>query len=227
MLEGGGPSSWDPVKTTLNQVAHTSNFAGQTRIVPGAPEMSLLMELATTRGNNRAMPPIATRTIDQPNVDLLREWIRRLGGVSDAGMDGGGAAPVEAGVVVDAGAPDAAALDAAEPDAAEPDAAAPDARADDAGPEDAEVDAGLENDAGLVEPLDAAEQVPDAVVEPGPDAGVVVEVPDAGVVVEEPDTGVVEVPDAGVSEVPVDVVDAGLVTEDPVIDPALAAPAPS
>lgn len=240
MLEGGGPSTWDPIKTTLNQVAHTSNFVGRTRIVPGAPEASLLMELATTRGNNRAMPPIATRTIDQPNVDLLREWIKRLGGAADAGMDGGGPA-ADAGV----------AFDAAEPDAAEADAAALDASVDDRGPGDAEVDANVDNDAGVVEPPDAGVvvEVPDADVVPeAPDAGVievpdagavevldagaVVEVPDAGVVVEDPppvevpDAGVVEVPDAGVSEVPVEVVDAGLVPEVAVTDPALAPTTP-
>lgn len=233
MLEGGGPATWDPIKTTLNQVAHTSNFVGQTRIVPGAPEASLLMELATTRGNNRAMPPIATRTIDQPNVDLLREWIRRLGGASDAGMDGG-EAPVEAGVIAEAAAPDAG----------EPDATAPDASADDGGAVDAEVDAGFDNDAGVVEPPDAGvvvevpdadvvPEVPDADVIEVPDAGVV-EVPDAGAVVEAPDAGVVEVPppvevpdagvvdetEAAVSEVPV-VVDAGLVPEVPVTNPAV------
>lgn len=247
MLEAGGPSTWDPVRTTLSQTAHTSNFAGATRIVPGAPEASLLMELATTRGNNRAMPPIATRTLDQPNIDLLREWIRRLGGASDGGMDGGApAAGLEAGVVFDA-----AVVDAATPDVSL-----------DADTRDAEVDGSVENDAAVVEAPDAgvSAELPDAAVAPEapdaevlpeapdaevvpeapdagvvevpdagvvevPDADIVVEVPDAGVAeppppVELPDTGVTEAPDAGVSELPVEIADAGLVPEPPVTDPA-------
>jgi hypothetical protein len=221
MIESGGPATWDPIKTTLDQKAHTSNFAGATRIVPGVPEASLLMELAITRGNNRAMPPIATRTLDQPNVDLLREWIRRLGRATDGGIDGGAPAG-DASIVFDAEAPDVALADAALPDAAA------DAAVDDAAAGDADVAAHLDDDGGLVEPSDAS------VVVEGPDTGVLVEPSDAGVVVEAADAGVVvqgpavieppdaaadQTPDAGVDEVPVVVEDAGLVAEVPVTEP--------
>lgn len=93
-------SEWNPVKTTLNVTAHISNFVGETRIVPGAPGSSLVIDVASTRGSNRQMPPIATRMVDGRGVALLKEWVLRLGA-----RDGGTSAP-DAGVPAeDAGVP--------------------------------------------------------------------------------------------------------------------------
>jgi hypothetical protein len=199
VIQSGDLASWGPLKTTIGQLAHTSNFAGSTRIVPGSPEQSLLVQLAETRGSNRAMPPIASRIVDEQGVANLREWIRRLGDKADAGArDAGSAAgPLDA---LDAGLADAS------------------LSGFDAEVSDATVggDAALA-DGGLVELADAG--VP-AVTEPL-DAGVlppVVEPVDAGLSV--PVTPPVTEPvDAGVPVVAPPVTPAPLPTP-PVVSPA-------
>ncbi|MET0342050.1 MAG: hypothetical protein ABW252_13685 [Polyangiales bacterium] len=87
---------WNPVKTTLNVNAHISNFLGETRIVPGAPDRSLIIDVASTRGTNRQMPPIASRVVDGRGVALLKDWVLKLGALDGGvptppagGMDGG------------------------------------------------------------------------------------------------------------------------------------------
>jgi hypothetical protein len=54
-------------------------WGGQKRIVPGSPGQSLLYNLvASRRGKNDQMPPIASRVVDQQHVDALRAWIQAL-----------------------------------------------------------------------------------------------------------------------------------------------------
>lgn len=78
-------TAWDPVRTTRNVTAHISNFAGEVRIVPGAPRESLIVGVASVRGSNRQMPPLGTRVVDQRGVVLITDWIARMRPTSDAG----------------------------------------------------------------------------------------------------------------------------------------------
>ena len=82
-LDGPQPE-WNPMKTTLNVPAHVVNFAGAVRIVPGSPRGSLIVDVASTRGSNRQMPPIGSRVVDGRGVALISDWITKLGKL-DAG----------------------------------------------------------------------------------------------------------------------------------------------
>jgi uncharacterized repeat protein (TIGR03806 family) len=46
-------------------------------VAPGVPERSLLLDRMQRRGHGQ-MPPIGTNQIDQPAIDLIREWIQKL-----------------------------------------------------------------------------------------------------------------------------------------------------
>jgi hypothetical protein len=86
-------TEWNTLQTTIHRTAVTT-FVGSVRIVPGAPERSLLLRLASLRGSADQMPPLGTRVVDQAPLDRLRTWIVRLG-------DGGLGAPP----LMDAGVP--------------------------------------------------------------------------------------------------------------------------
>ena len=88
---------WDDVKTTVDVAAHIANFAGRRRIVPGEPDQSLLIELASTRAAGRQMPPIATKLVDPVGIQAVRAWIQALGNKKIVDID--------ASVPLDAGAP--------------------------------------------------------------------------------------------------------------------------
>jgi hypothetical protein len=170
-LDGRSSADFAPLRTTLGVRVNNPNWNGQTRIVPGDPERSLLYHLISHRGMGDQMPPFATRIIDEEHVALVGAWIRALppvalpdGGppdalVVDAGEDM--ATPADAGA--DA-AEDAAAVDPGEDAMTPADAPSPDAPEPDAAPADAAPDT-IEPDA--VAP-DASE--PDASAGP-PDAG--------------------------------------------------------
>jgi hypothetical protein len=78
LLDGRPSNDFDAIKLLVNREAQTAQWAGQTRIVPGNPDESLLYHLVTTRvegGGNRQMPPLASRVVDDENTDKIREWI--------------------------------------------------------------------------------------------------------------------------------------------------------
>ncbi len=45
------------------------------RVVPGAPDASLIMHRMGSRNPNRQMPPLGTRQVDEQALQLLRQWI--------------------------------------------------------------------------------------------------------------------------------------------------------
>jgi hypothetical protein len=183
-LDAATTADWNIVKLTVGMPTVTPNFSPGTRIIKGDPDGSTLVQLAQTRGSNRAMPPLGTNIVDLKGLAVVREWISRLGGhhPSDGGvaMDGGGldATVPDAGVptvdatTADAGNSDADLVDAEMVDGEVADAEVPDAEVPDAEVPDAEVPDAEIPDAGLpvtpppaVEPPPAAVQAPPPVVE--------------------------------------------------------------
>jgi hypothetical protein len=143
---------WNTIKTTLNQQVVATYF-GSIRIVPGAPDSSLLVRLVSARGTLDQMPPLGTRVVDREQVARVRAWIARL----DHGI------AIDAGVPthVDAGAPLVEASDASTTTTNDAEVPSLDAETTDAeGPLGAdavvaEADASEAVDAGLPEPLEA------------------------------------------------------------------------
>lgn len=100
----GGPltaSNCDPLKTTVGVPATSGGWTSPvhwTRIVPGDPNDSLLVQLISNRGKNNPvkgqMPPIATDLVDTTHVAAVVAWVNAMAG--DAG-DGGAEAAAEAG----------------------------------------------------------------------------------------------------------------------------------
>lgn len=192
-LEDPSSAGWDLLKNTINVPPVTPNFGTAIRIVPGAPDDSLIVQLANTRGSSRAMPPIASRVTDPDGLQLLRDWIAAMGGdggvpdggVSDGGNDGGSTSadagdagvPDDAGVSSDAGTADDAGSDAdttpadtdaggldGSVDAGELDAGSPDAMTEDAGLDDVTSPDAEDIDTATATMGDDA-QAPDAAVE--------------------------------------------------------------
>ena len=99
-LDGRSSKTFDASTTTVGVAVRNANWTGQVRIVPGAPEASLLYDLISHRGTGRQMPPFATNLVDQENIARVGAWIRLLppGPPLDAGADAGAS-------VVDAGDP--------------------------------------------------------------------------------------------------------------------------
>jgi hypothetical protein len=110
-LDAASTADWNIVKLTVGVPSVTANFFGGTRIVPGFPDKSLIVQLAQTRGSNMAMPPIGTRIVDPAGLATIRAWITRLGGpASDAGsaLDGGVSTGMDGAVeLVSTATPDA------------------------------------------------------------------------------------------------------------------------
>ena len=171
-------SEWDIFQTTLRARPITPAWASETRVVPGAPDRSLLVRLISSRGTEQ-MPPIGTHLIDHANVDAVKAWIAHMTpDPVDAGSpDASDGAPPD--VVVppdvigddagpDAGPdvepPDANAPDAGPPDDAAPDAGTPDGGPPDTGPPDAAAppDAGTPDDGGLPDAAVPDSSLPDA-----------------------------------------------------------------
>ena len=46
-------------------------------VAPGAPERSVLLQRMNTRGTGQ-MPIIATHSVHQQAVDVIRQWIREM-----------------------------------------------------------------------------------------------------------------------------------------------------
>ncbi len=123
LLDGRSSADFDARATTLNLLATTPTWNGQTRIVPGDPTHSLLVKLITSRGTDNPvanqMPPIASNLVDGPDTQAVIAWISKMPAppIADAGSDAES---------VDATAPPDASLDAsadASPDAPPGDAA--------------------------------------------------------------------------------------------------------
>jgi hypothetical protein len=129
LLDGRSSAAFDSLTTTVNRTADTPTWAGQTRIVPGDPNDSLLVKLITNRGTNNPvsnqMPPIATLLVDGPDTQNIVAWIRAMprpptldAGPADAGpaafpdaaidatVDDSNASEAGSAESVDAGLPD-------------------------------------------------------------------------------------------------------------------------
>ena len=82
LLDGRSSAAFDTLTTTVNRTADTPGWAGQTRIVPGDPNDSLLVKLITNRGTNNPvsnqMPPIASLLVDGPDTQDVVAWIRAM-----------------------------------------------------------------------------------------------------------------------------------------------------
>jgi hypothetical protein len=149
LLDGRSSANFDTRTTTLDQLATTPTWAGQTRIIPGDPMHSLLVKLITNRGTDNPvanqMPPIASRIVDQPDTQAVIEWITKMAPPTDAGTADGGTTDGEAS---DAEASDAGTGDAGTGDAETNDATTP----NDSGGTDATADGGATDaDAGTTD----------------------------------------------------------------------------
>jgi hypothetical protein len=159
-LDGRSSAGFASRMTTLGVLANTPTWSGQTRVEPGDPSHSLVVELITNRGTNNPvanqMPPIASLLVDPTDTQTVIAWIAKMpGATSDAGGEPPDAAP-EGGGPGDAGPDaDADADDATVGDGASPDGPSVDATLDDGGPDDDASGAPDAPDAG--EPDDAAD----------------------------------------------------------------------
>ncbi|HKP62759.1 MAG TPA: hypothetical protein VJV78_38750 [Polyangiales bacterium] len=84
VLDGRPSNDFQTFKLLIDVEAVTQQWQEQKRIVPGKPEESLLYKLITSRidgteSNNKQMPPLATRIVDDVHADKIREWILALG----------------------------------------------------------------------------------------------------------------------------------------------------
>jgi hypothetical protein len=171
------PSEWDAFTTTLRVSVNTPGWNGETRVVPGVPDRSLIVRLISSRGQEQ-MPPVGTNIIDQKNVDIVKAWIAKMvADPVDAGHpDADGGAPPDVVVPPDGPSEDASIdvhPDAGPPDVTEPpDAGPPDAGPPDAGPPDISIPDAPPD----AEPPDAGP--PDAADTDAPDAGSTPDAPD-------------------------------------------------
>lgn len=70
-------SAWEVFTSAVNVPAKSPGWAGETRITPGAPENSLVVEVMKVRGEGQ-MPPLATNVVDAAGVAAVEGWIRSL-----------------------------------------------------------------------------------------------------------------------------------------------------
>jgi hypothetical protein len=91
-------STFDPLSTTIGVPAVSAAWVEPvqwTRIVPGDPTDSLLVQLISNRGTDNVvggqMPPIASLVVDTADVANVVAWVSKMPGApgSDAGADGG------------------------------------------------------------------------------------------------------------------------------------------
>lgn len=91
-------TDFDALRTTISVAARTRT--GWTRIVPGDPSHSLLVQFISYRGTNNPpggqMPPIASKLVDTDDVAKVIDWVSKLPSPPvDAGPDADGAATTE------------------------------------------------------------------------------------------------------------------------------------
>lgn len=87
-------STLDTLRTTVGVAATTPGWVqpvAWTRIVPGDPSHSLLVQLISSRGTNNAvrgqMPPIATSIVDSADVAKVVQWVAAMPPAADGGTD--------------------------------------------------------------------------------------------------------------------------------------------
>jgi hypothetical protein len=82
LLDGRPTDKFETITSTVNVMADTPTWAGKTRIVPGKPDQSLMVLLISNRGTDNPasnqMPPIATLMVDQPDTQMIVDWISRM-----------------------------------------------------------------------------------------------------------------------------------------------------
>jgi hypothetical protein len=91
-------SAFDPLSTTIGVAARSPGWVqpvAWTRIVPGDPAHSLLVQLISNRGTNNPvggqMPPIASLIVDTADVANVVAWISKMPveSAGDGGLEGG------------------------------------------------------------------------------------------------------------------------------------------
>jgi hypothetical protein len=97
-LDGRAPGAFESMMTTVGVTVNTPTWNGQTRIIPGDPSHSLLVELITKRISdgsdaNNQMPPIASRVVDKEDTDEVIAWIMAMKPVANSGAPGAGNTP--------------------------------------------------------------------------------------------------------------------------------------
>jgi hypothetical protein len=82
LLDGRSSKDFESRTSTLDVQVNNPNWKGQTRIVPGDPDQSLMVKLISTRlsatDDNGQMPPIATRLVDTDHVANIVAWIKGM-----------------------------------------------------------------------------------------------------------------------------------------------------
>lgn len=78
LLDGRPVGGFDQLTTTVGVATQTPDWIGMIRIVPGAPEQSLLYQLISHRGAGMQMPPIATSVVDDADDALVESWIAAM-----------------------------------------------------------------------------------------------------------------------------------------------------
>jgi hypothetical protein len=71
------PTEWDPFTTAVGVAAKMPARIGWTRVKPGVPEESLVVDVMKRRGDGQ-MPPIATKIVDAQGVAVVEAWVRSL-----------------------------------------------------------------------------------------------------------------------------------------------------
>jgi hypothetical protein len=172
LLDGRSSAAFPSRVTTLGIAATTPAWLGLTRIEPGDPSHSLLVELISNRGTDNPvgnqMPPIATYVVDTADVATVTAWIAKMPAPpeTDAGSDAGMTGVSDGGVDATATVIGDAGVDASPGNDSGPDAtvtgseagtdASPDANADegaaDAGDATSDAGAATEDAASDAEP---------------------------------------------------------------------------
>lgn len=74
-LDGRPVTDSDQLRTMFGVPAVTPAWNGQSRIVPGDLDQSLLYQLISHRGQGTQMPPFATNVVDENGSGLVGTWI--------------------------------------------------------------------------------------------------------------------------------------------------------
>ena len=92
LLDGRPSNGFTSLTTTINASVNAPAWNGRTRIIPGDPDHSLLVDLISHRGTSDQMPPIASRVVDTDAAGSVAAWILAMGGGA-ATKDAGGTSP--------------------------------------------------------------------------------------------------------------------------------------
>ena len=78
LLDGRSSAGFESLMTTVGAAVNAPAWIGRTRILPGDPDNSLLVDLISHRGSVNQMPPIATRIVDDDAVRSVVAWIKKM-----------------------------------------------------------------------------------------------------------------------------------------------------